>query len=245
MITRDRGSATPQPERVRMSGSRRSGPKRAAGELFQPTGGADAAAVVDKAVSGVYDVIQKQVELGRTSRSRNNLPPAAASPFGEDLRDTKSTAVRLWSDMFVLWLDFLGPFAPPGLRSVVTEFTRGGSDDDPSREAGHDPGHHGASNARQEWIHVRFHVSSPTPVEVTLKLDPGSDPAGLAILDLSAVKRGPGGGAPITGASLERLDGRVGVRIAVPPGQAPGVYLGVIADEMGEERGTLRVVVMP
>jgi len=86
-------------------------------------------------------------------------------------------------------------------------------------------------------------VASTKPVEVSLDLSPHADPGELLVQDLCAFD---GGGKPaITGAKLEPgRDGRLVLRLTVPPDQPPGTYLGMILDRAhAEQRGTLRVSV--
>ncbi|MEP7120793.1 MAG: hypothetical protein ABJE95_07790 [Byssovorax sp.] len=199
----------------------------------------DAHDVVDWAVRNAYGVSHEHVERGREAAASYGTSPGPSSPMKEDLKDTTNTVVRLWSDMFVLWLDLLGPLAPRGLRTVVNDFTRR---EDADVDPGQYPGHDRAPQAHQEWMRVTFRVSSPKPVEVTLDLAPTADIDSLVVQDLVAFNAS--GLPPITGASLARDDeGRVVVNVIVRPDQLEGIYLGTIADKRGDVRGALRLVV--
>lgn len=225
-------------ERVQRFIPSKSGPDRNAVGAVRPAVKPDARDVVYPSVLNAYGVIDENVARGREAAAHRGTAPGPGSPMREDLRDTTTTVVRLWSDMFVLWLDLLGPLAPRGLRTVVNDFTRR---EDSEADPGQRPGHDRAPQPHQEWMRVTFHVSSPNPVEVTLDLAPSADLDSLVVQDLVAFNAS--GRPPITGASLARDDGRVVVKVIVRPDQADGIYLGTIADKRGDVRGALRLVV--
>ncbi len=161
---------------------------------------------------------------------------------------------RLFTQMFLMWRDLLGPLVPPDGRwdpEAAGYNARPESDYGAPREpdyvAPREPDY-GASRSRAR---VTFDITAAKRVEVSLTLDLEQDLTALVVLDLIAVVDAAERGAaskdgrppPMHDVVLERTgDGGVVVRMTVPAKQPAGTYLGLIVDRArAEPRGDVRV----
>lgn len=256
-----------RPKRARRAPLPRTAPIRSAAAFLRPAEIPNPAAevpsgVVERAVDNAYRVLEEQLQKGRDAahhHHRNSPSPdgpfrAGVTPSAEDARDFAQGAVRLWSDMAVLWLDLFGPLAPEGLRDAIREAplrfassTRGAARE-PSSGAPDTRAHASRGSAAELW--VTLEINAPMPVEVTVRLAPDAEPAGLVVQPLHLVS-GAGRLSPSTpsasaihGATIAERDGHARVRLAIAQGQPAGTYLGMILDEArAEPCGSLRVVI--
>lgn len=161
---------------------------------------------------------------------------------------------RLFTQMFLMWRDLLGPLVPSDGR-----WHPEAADSPPQREADYGfpqeadgaASRKAASSTARDRARVTFDISTAKSVEVSLTLDLEQDLAALAVLDLVAVSDAAERGAPgqarrppaIQDVVIERTaEDDVVVRLTVPAEQPPGTYLGMIVDRTrAEPRGDVRV----
>jgi hypothetical protein len=222
------------PEIPEPSPGRGSSPK----DSTPPAGG-----VVERAVDNAYRVLEDQLRRGREAAPYYRFFFERDNPMSENTQDVPSGVIRLWSEMFEVWLDFLGPFAPPRASTWMRDFyPRWWASAAEPRSAPAPTPAPASVTPQAAWIRVAFDIAGPKPIEVTLDLAPDADLEALAVQDLTALDAG--GKPPIAGVKLERDNQRAVVRMNIPSSQPPGTYLGMIVDQArAEQRGTLRVVV--
>lgn len=88
---------------------------------------------------------------------------------------------------------------------------------------------------------ISVHISSRSPAEVTVDLDPGAEYAKLSVDPL--VVTGDNEAPHLAAIRFECETGHIRVRVTVPNDQPPGSYFGHIHDATGARRGELRVVI--
>lgn len=235
--------STDQNERARRSVPERAGPIRSAASFARtaqghaPEDGARSQSEpdgVDRVVDSAYRVLGEQLTRGEElARSYRGLFDRGGGGGYDDLTSLPRGMFRLWRDVLGLWLNLLEPLAPAGLRALL----RGG------RAAQPESNTETAAPARPTWTRVTLDMASLKAVEVDLELSPDAVIPDLLVQDLTAFDGG--GKQPITGVKLEPgRDGRIVLRLAVPPDLHPGIYLGMILDRTcAAQRGTLRVLV--
>jgi len=201
-------------------------------------------------VQNAYRVLDEQLRRGEEAARSYRTLYERGELSAEDLPGLPRSAIRLWSEVLGLWLDVLGPLAPAGLRSALRSYGR----ESPWPEAEY-TGQAGQAAPGFEpmraqplpqptWTRVTLDISTTRPVEVNIDLSPDAEFSELIVQDLVAFEGGAGK-PPITAVKLEPgRDGRLVLRLFVPPEQPPGTYLGMILDRAhAEQRGTLRLLI--
>ena len=199
-------------ERLKKPDPERTGPIRqwtARDAATPPDGGAP------EAVGMGYRVIDEYLEQGRHTAEGLGLGRGIAGGLGA-AGSFQELSGRLFSDALV-WLEHLAKLTAPS-EAGVSAPTPGTEGDGPA-----------------QGFAVR--VTSASPVEVDLRLHPGSDGRQLGVHDL---RRADSDGPPIP-VSLAHAD-RWRVELGVPADQPHGLYTGIVYDRRdGAICGTVAV----
>jgi hypothetical protein len=189
--------------------------------------------VVSRGVELGYQVIEDQIRLGQRVASGRNDRPYDFARMGDDAWEVTERAVRYYTEMSNLWMQFLtgmswlGPWAggpwgrPPG---------RHREEHEPWRDE---------SGWRR--VAVALAVDSLQPVSVELDLHtPGDLHVHLATFGLVSAEGHP----PLTGVAFEpgAVSDGVRLRLRVPDDQPASLYTGAVFDQRsGQPQGTLSV----
>jgi hypothetical protein len=193
--------------------------------------------VVERSVDTAYMVIDEYMERGRVaarlqtqeSDGRNGMStdPPYTTPFG-----ATSDLMAPWAQMMRMWADGLSALVPGGPGAVnawMNAFVPGSA-----VWAG------AGMNANAK---VEVHVSSKPVTAVTVDLHPGAD--ALVLTAEPVEPAGDGAAMPAVMVVLESSPGLVRVKVRVPDDQLAGSQSFMVRDAYRQQRGTVRVDVLP
>lgn len=193
---------------------------------------------VERGVETAYQVIEEYMARGREAAGRYSQRNGE-TPMSDDRQygnawpgnsafngpmGPMSPMVMPWIEMMRMWASTMQSFVP-GAGTMGTDWMNQFM-----------PGTFPQSAYRGP---VAVHLSSKAPAEVTVDLAPGADQSALRIDSLSHTTNHQA--PPLVGIGIERMNGTLRVRVAVPNDQPAGSYRGAITDTTGARRGELRV----
>jgi hypothetical protein len=175
--------------------------------------------------------------------------PFPGAPSPDEVQQRMGTMMRYATDLAMMWMDFLGmggmagygprpPSGPAPGAVDVGPFSAGG---EPHAHPEPPRAHQGREAPEPEQTIISVEIASSRRTEVSVDLRPRSAGLPLKVHDLRSTEPDHPrlGGVGIQGLAAED---RVIVRIEVPDELPPGVYSGLILDELSSlPRGTLSV----
>lgn len=186
----------------------------------------------ERGVQTAYTVIEEYLARGRDAARRLDTAatngasgePAPGAPWAGwagawgPMAPVMSQAAGPWMQVMRMWTDSMTQFVPGGAQAVnqVMSAMMGGP--------------------RPATAH-RVLVASRRPCTVTLVLDPGSDPQGLAAVPVNPA------GATCGTVAFAVVDGQGTLRVTVDDAAPGGTYRGDVHDAAGTRRGELTVTV--
>ncbi len=192
------------------------------------TNGAAGDQVRDEPVGLAYRVIEKHINEGKQSAGLFNGQPYHTKPATDSFQGILERIISFQSEILPLFIEALT--SAVSVEPMKTPATGA-------------PGSHPASNgaAEQKSQAISIEVASSKPVQISIDLKENSERLPLVTLGLRALGKDTPLAGEITFAP-ETSEQPVQLRISVALECAPGVYSGVVVNQLtGEVRGTLTV----
>ena len=184
--------------------------------------------VSDEPVGLAYRIIEKHINEGKQNAGLFNGQPYHTKPATDGFQEILERIISFQSEILPLFIEAL-------TSAVSVEPMK-----TPSAAA---PASHAASNGEfeQKSQAISMEVASSQPVRISIDLKENSERLPLVTLGLRAVGKDTPLAGDITFAP-ETSEHPVQLRISVALECAPGVYSGVVVNQLtGEVRGTLTV----